>query len=94
MIKYLLQLVKLEPVSVLETGDDDNATYTKIGDDHYKQSITAIQLTPGKIEALLALIENIEVMAANALAPPEQLECRGCGVNVNTNADTWTKAGR
>ena len=70
MNKYLLQLVKLEPVSglELEAGYPD---HTIIGEQHYKQSITAIQLTEAKVEALLALVENVEMMAQRALVGDE-----------------------
>jgi len=70
MNKYLLQLVKLEPVSALEVSPE-GVQHTCIGDEHYKQSVTAIQLTEAKLEALLALVENIEMMAQRALAGDE-----------------------
>jgi hypothetical protein len=61
--KYLLQLIKCTPVSILESIN--GVEYTMINDIKYRQDLTVIQLTHNQIEALLAIIEGVEKQMEN-----------------------------
>lgn len=71
--QYLLQLVKVTPVSSLELPKEGEQ-FIDLGGQKYRQEGLIIALNQSKLEALLALLENVENMAHNMAAFAAQQE--------------------